>query len=79
MLSNLQTFLSEHCANVHLQTLIAGDPVSKSIVERLNQRSVSAREGEIFEEVVGKRAVNSSLDVKAKTTSTKCTKHMKIK
>ena len=60
MLSNLQTFLSEHCANVHLQTLIAGDPVSKSIVEQLNQRSVSAREGEIFEEVVGKRALNSS-------------------
>jgi hypothetical protein len=59
MLSNLSTFLSEDCANVHLQTLIAGDPVSSNIV-RLNHRSVSAREEQIFEEVVEKRAWNSS-------------------
>ena len=47
MLANLSTFLSDDCANVDLQMLIAGDPVATDIA-RLNHRAVSAREEEIF-------------------------------
>ena len=59
MLANLSTFLSDNCANVDLQMLIAGDPVAADIV-RLNHRAVSAREEEIFTEIVEKWNLNPS-------------------
>ena len=59
MLSNLSTFLSDNCANVDLQMLIAGDPVATDIA-RLNHRAVSAREEEIFTEIVEKWTLNPS-------------------
>ena len=59
-LSNLQSFLSDHCANFELRKLITGDPGTAEEVAVLNRRAWTAREEEVFRQVVGQLNLNGS-------------------